>query len=1017
VTAEGSLFEDELAAWASYNTVAALPHDRRSLHERLAEVDELYGDQPAIRCGERVLTYRKLRAAAQRCAAALGALGARAGTPVGLVADREIDSYVVVYAAVLLGAPYLPVDPRRPAAENAALLRRAGATVLVGAPEALTGLSAPDGPACVATSEMVRPPQPSAVALAEPGDDTLLYVIHTSGTTGAPKGVCIPRRAMRNLAGWYITRHGVSPGDRLTQNAPLTFDPSAQQIFAAWLAGACLDVMPEPVRRDPYLMVKWLGDRAITHLDMATTHWSHLCAAVAGEEVALPALRWAIVAGETMYATQARQWFQALGPLSRLNNIYGPTEATVNATELEVTVEELDRMGDAIPIGTPLPGYRLYAVDDRGELCPPQVPGEIVIAGAGVADGYLNDETGTAERFTVLRLQGQEPTRVYRTGDLAELVEVGPGRWMLSFRGRRDRQIKLSGYRVELDAVERAAQGCRGVDKAAVLVQGDPAERLALVYAGRATTDEVRAVLAATLASYVVVGAVLPVPAIPVTPAGKTDQQAVAALVDAADSASAPPARPSGTRQEIMAATWAAELGRADIPADVPFFALGGSSLAAFRIVAQLRRRGLDVRAADLLTDGTVAGCAALAAARETAAGASPVADLPRIKVGDWALWAGRVHHAGSVADELAIGPLTRVWAAGGPGPAPTAAILLDFDSRYDPGALARAVRETADAHPALRTRRSSRVSGALEQLPSAAPVPVVEVAGESAVEDARREIARMVAHGDGEARAVVAITPAGTRHVLLHLAHALVDGAALDRLTGEIVDRARGMASTGRSDPDLSRWYASVIGSTPGKDSWEAFRRADQKLARLAALHAAAGQVHTFALAAPDDTTAWRAALVVGRFFGAATVPVTALRPGPVRGAVPLANLLDAVPLLVAESVMTGPVAIRQTVTEALRESEGHCAAAAVGAGLADRAGWAHRDLPLVGTIQVQRAGAPGGPIGHGITSRLPGPEPVGDRVTVELIDHPGKVVVTIENLGEPTAEKLRHALEEATR
>ena len=209
------------------------------------------------------------------------------------------------------------------------------------------------------------------------------YVIHTSGTTGAPKGVCVSRASIMNLALWYIARHQVQPADRLTQNAPLTFDPSAQQLFSAWLSGAALHVMPEDVRTDPDALFGWLRAERITHLDMVTAHWGHLCSFLSPEHD-LPHLRWAIVAGETMYAGACKRWFDALGPGRRLHNIYGPTEATVNATQFEVlphALAVLQNEDTAIPIGTPLPGYRVYLLDDRGELFPPGIVGEIAIGG------------------------------------------------------------------------------------------------------------------------------------------------------------------------------------------------------------------------------------------------------------------------------------------------------------------------------------------------------------------------------------------------------------------------------------------------------------------------------------------------------------------------------------------------------------------------------------------------------------------------------------------------------------
>ena len=1022
---DGPLFEDELDIWRRFNDVPPAA-DSRGFHERLADVAHRYADHEAVSTGEQTLTYAELRAQARHCAAALADLGIRAGEPIGLLADRDITSYVVIYAAVLLGAPYVPLDTGRPVPENLALLRRAGVGVLVGAAEGLAPFTGADGPTCV-TPQDLRPGAP--VPDTDPGDDHLLYVIHTSGTTGLPKGVCIPRRAMVNLAGWYISRHEVRPGDRLSQNAPLTFDPSAQQMFSAWLSGACLDVLPAHVRLDPYLMADWLGARGITHLDMVTAHWTHLSAALAGTDNALPRLRWTIVAGESMYPPQAEQWLRVAGPRSRLNNIYGPTETTVNATQFEVTATDLTTAGrrGPIPIGTPLPGYRVYLVDDRDELCAPGVPGEIVVAGAGLADGYLNDEVRTAGSFGEIRPQGQAPTRVYRTGDLAELVEIAGGRWVLSFRGRRDRQIKLSGYRVELEAVESAAQRCPGVDKVAVLVQGDPAERLAFVYSGNATPDELRVHLRAVLPGYVVVGAIGAVDTIPVTGSGKTDQNAVRELLATVHTGSRAGTRHTSPVRQAVAEAWAAELGRHDVPVDVPFFGLGGSSLAAFRIVARLRRLDLDLRATDLLGGATVAACADLVEERQSARTPPATTAVDRART-QWtsdrralgerldSLWNSVDRDVRDAADDTAAGPLTRAWAAVDRPSTATASILLDFDTRYDPSTVARAVEETAAAHAALRTRRTRSGRGGLETLPAGAPVPVVDVPDEASVEGLRRTIAAAVAQGGGEARAAVAATAAGTSHVLLHLAHPLVDGPALALLTEEIVDRTRGLTPV---PVPADGSTAGHNGPTPRPAAWAAFRHADEKLASAAAQHVVPG-THTFTIALPEfpsatASTGWLAAVAaraIGDVLGVAPVPVSVLRSPHTTGPRPVTNLTDAVPLLL--DPRPDPLA---TAIPALAGAEGHCVAQALSSMTTDAAAWGHSELPFVGAVRVQRVADPTELSAPGVRSRLPGPEPAGDWFSVELAGHLTAPIVdvTIANLRSGTADAIERQLTRA--
>lgn len=1043
----GLLFEDELQAWADYHRVTPGEQEPRDLHELLTDTAAEHHDRLAIVAPDGELTYGQLLRRAMACCHGMAQLGVRPGDLVGLVADRALDSYVLIYATTLMGAAYVPVasDPVEPAVD---LLRRAGVSLLVAAdPDRLAGFADRTGLVCRTTGQLCAEESGTSVTPAAAGDEALLYVIHTSGTTGVPKGVCIPRHGMRNLALWYASRHEVGPGDRLSQNAPLTFDPSAQQMFSAWVAGAAVHVIPDEVRVDPHRMLRWLADTRITHLDMVTAHWTQLCAVLESDGTRLPDLRWSIVAGETMYFAQCERWFRALGPDCRLQNIYGPTETTVNATQFEVNpaeIAELSTRSAKVPIGTPLPNYRVYLVDEFGELCAPGVVGEIVVAGEGLATGYLNAPDRTAERFVEMSLQGQPPARVYRTGDIAELVDLGEGRWTLQFRGRRDRQIKLSGYRIELDAIELAIEACDGVEHVSVLPLGDPADRLACAYSGSVSPERLLEQLTGRLAAHIVFSDVVRLDSLPVTSSGKVDQGALRSALEAQRRRQPARSAPRDDIERTICEVWASELDQPSIGPEDRFFARGGTSLSAFRIVARLTAAGVDVRATDLLRDPTAAQCADIARSRSTAMPAK-VATESYVLV-EWTndreelrkhLHDVRRTDSGAWEPAGPVGPLTEAYLTRKRPVAATACIELIFDSRYAPAAVATALQHTIDGHEALRTRWTSTDRRApLQVAPTGTPVAVVTIPDghPDDVDALRGLVAEAGAHGSGLAAATVAVV-AGSAHLMLYVPHALVDGTALSVITHEILDRVQGLTpdSGVATDPVLAELHARAVQERtvrgPAIDAtWQRFLRADRALSALLSGRSADTGIESFLLPLPaiaeGDEITWMCSIVttaIADLVGRAQVPVSVVgQPGTAARAPVVANLFDAVPLLIERTAYG-----REQFTETARALEtatrlsGHWGAQALAADPLIGQAWAHSEYPLVGAIRVQRGGGAAMRLAPGVGRWLPGPSVHGNEPWIEVSDgHDGQLSVVAANIDRDRLrqfrDRLRHAAEQ---
>jgi nonribosomal peptide synthetase protein VioG len=600
--------EPSWLGWRAFNSTEVKYASAESLLEMIEVVIAQAPGRPAIQGTDKTLTYAELGAQADRVAAFLRAAGIRPGAVVAITAGTTTHPYAAILGVIKAGCGYLPVDASYPAERLAFMLRDAQAAALLACAKEIPRLAEACPPGvrrAVLDGEPLASQRALPAVNASPGKPgpSVAYVIYTSGTTGQPKGVRISHDALLNFVHWFVGRHTLRAGDRVAQVAPLTFDPSAQQIFPAWATGACLIPVPDAELHDPVSLLEWLSAQRITHLDLVTSHWHQLreAAVALNGECALPDLRWIVIGGETMYYRESHEWYSAVQSPARLNNIYGPTEATINATEWEV---ERARADGQVPIGVPLPNYRLYVVGRDRRLCAAGETGELVIAGAGLAERYQSAEA-TARSFGTLVLPDGTTERIYRSGDLARLISDPPGARALEFRGRTDTQVKIRGYRVELEEVEAAVRTCPGISTAAVVARGEPAQQLVCFSTGprELAPDLIRRHLAARIPDYMIPGLYLWLTDFPVTKNGKLDRAALSAALDARLAARA--GRGGGTvgtaTERAVAHAWARILDIPEVGLDEDFFGLGGTSLLAAAAVNLLRRQGHRIRVRDLL--------------------------------------------------------------------------------------------------------------------------------------------------------------------------------------------------------------------------------------------------------------------------------------------------------------------------------------------------------------------------------------------------------------------------------
>ncbi|MET4225002.1 amino acid adenylation domain-containing SDR family oxidoreductase [Oerskovia enterophila] len=570
-------------------------------------------------------TYRELQSASRRIAQGLRSAGIAPGTTVAILGDRSAEACAAMLGILRAGAAYVPLDERLPTDRLRTMLDTAGIDVGVRLPG-----SSPTVPDRVTLMDVaglsdgtrtIEPPE----ADVPPDLDRTAYVMFTSGSTGTPKAVAVRQRGVLRLA----TDNGfleLGPDDRVMHAASLSFDSSTLEIWPTLLAGACLVIVDQDLLLAPAALRDHVRAAAIDTVFLTTGVFHHV--AQACPEV-FDGLRYAMTGGEALNPALARR---VVGRPRLLVNCYGPTEGTVMATFQVVAEADGQR---SVPIGVPLPYVRCAVLRPDGSLVGPGEDGELHISGEGLAAGYLGDPDETERRFVHLGLEGAAPVRYYRTGDQARWDAAG----RLEFRGRLDHQVKVRGFRIELAEVETALAALDGVGEAAVVAVDDATSRLLVAFCTAARPGDgppepsaLRRSLATTLPSYMVPSTVVAIEAIPLTGSGKVDRQRLAARARALVTAADQPVVSTQDADEAVLSAWRETLSLDVVDPDGDFFALGGNSLMAARLIARVQAsmsldgsRGHEL-IRGLLSDPRPAAFAAVvdAVARRTADGSVP---------------------------------------------------------------------------------------------------------------------------------------------------------------------------------------------------------------------------------------------------------------------------------------------------------------------------------------------------------------------------------------------------------
>ncbi|MBV9788033.1 MAG: amino acid adenylation domain-containing protein, partial [Chloroflexi bacterium] len=636
-----------------WNTAAAdFPSDR-CLHDLVAEQAQRTPDAVAVVCGQQQLTYAELDQRANQLAHHLQALGVQPETRVALCVMPSVEVVITLLAILKAGGCYLPLDPSYPADRLGFMVQDSQAQVVITQTQLRDRVQFEVAHVVYLDDDWPLIAQlPTIAPVSNVSSANLAYMIYTSGSTGQPKGVLLSHRNAVNNLWWRQTTWPLDATDRMLQSFSISFDPSVWNIFWPLLAGARVVLVGVGEHADSGALVRLLRDHQITAFGATPT-----LHAVLLEEPAIIActdVRYVVSGGEALPASLQRRFFERLNAI--LCNCYGPTEATIDTT---FWVCSPDDDSQPAPIGRPVPNLEVYILDAQLQPVPVGVPGELYIGGVGLSRGYHNRPALTAERFVPNPFSQTPGSRLYRTGDLVRYRADGA----IVFMGRVDQQIKLRGFRIELEEIEAALRQHESVREAAVVIrdarllayvveknleprtqnldgeqenkeQSSTIDLPSPVATGegpgvRATAEGLRAFLAAHLPEYMVPSAVMVLDTLPLLPNGKIDRKALPApeIIEEAAQEFVAPRTPT---EELIASVWAHVLGRERIGIHDNFFTLGGHSLLATQVVSRLRQvLNVDLPLRALFEAPTVAGLA-VQLAQASGADVLPLVAVPR---------------------------------------------------------------------------------------------------------------------------------------------------------------------------------------------------------------------------------------------------------------------------------------------------------------------------------------------------------------------------------------------------
>uniref|UniRef100_UPI0035A65647 non-ribosomal peptide synthetase n=1 Tax=Pseudomonas putida TaxID=303 RepID=UPI0035A65647 len=708
-------------------------------------------DAPALVFGEQTLSYAELNRRANQLAHKLRELGVGPDALVGIAMERSLEMVIGLLGIVKAGGAYVPLDPEYPQDRLAYMFEDSGIALLLTQSHLRDNLPIPAG----LRSLDLDVEDLSGYSDANPAVDVaplnLAYVIYTSGSTGRPKGAGNSHQALVNRLWWMQKAYGLDASDSVLQKTPFSFDVSVWEFFWPLMTGARLVVAQPGAHRDPQLLVE-----TINHHGISTLHFvpSMLQAFMTHEAVeSCTSLKRVVCSGEALPAELARQTLQRL-PAAGLYNLYGPTEAAIDVTHWTCQPDE----SISVPIGQPIDNLKTHILEGSLQPAVRGSAGELYLGGVGLARGYHQRPSLTAERF-VPDPFSDNGGRLYRTGDLARYRADG----VIDYAGRIDHQVKIRGLRIELGEIEARLLELPSVQEAVVLAQDGPSGKQLVGYVVPADStqdegvlrDSLREALKAGLPDYMVPAHLLLLDKLPVTPNGKLDRKALP-QPDASQLQGEYIAPQSELEQQI-AAIWADVLKLEKVGLTDNFFELGGDSIISLQVVSRARQQGIQFTPKALFLNQSVQALAAVALlADNSAVDQGPVTGItPLLPIQHWFF-------------ERAI-PERHHW---------NQSVLLAPTQVLQASHLRGALQGLVEHHDALRLRFAQQAHFgplAAQELLWERPCADMQ-ALEQLVEHAQRSLD--LEHGP-LLRAVLAQLADGSQRLLLVVHHLAVDGVS----------------------------------------------------------------------------------------------------------------------------------------------------------------------------------------------------------------------------------------------
>ncbi len=806
------------------NTATPYPRDA-AIHQLFEEQAAARPKALALSCGQEQLNYGELNARANQLARHLQDLGAGPEAVVALCLERSLDLVVALLAILKAGGAYLPLDPGYPPQRLDFMLRDAGASLLLTHSRVLDRLptSHPAHVLCLDTAQReIAQHSPSNLAQPASAED-LAYIIYTSGSTGLPKGTSVCHRSVVRLVRDtnYVS---LGPDDVLLQFAPVSFDASTFEIWGSLLNGARLAVFPP---HTPALeeLGDFIREQKITTLWLTAALFHQMADHQADS---LATVRQLLAGGDVLSVPHVKKMLSLLRPGQILVNGYGPTENTT-FTCCHV-MDASSEIGSAVPIGRPISNTRVYVLDRYLQPVPPGLPGELYTGGDGLARGYLNRQELTAERFLTDPFAVNTDARMYRTGDLVRRRNDGP----LDFIGRVDDQVKIRGFRIELGEIEAVLRTHPAVQEAAVAAWSAGAGlRLAAYVASkdsRLTNAELTQHLRSSLPDYMIPSTFEFLESLPKTSSGKLNRRALPEPSGRRPQLETPYTAPCTPLEQFVASTWETALGLDSVGIHDHFISLGGSSLLATHILAQLREHGgWDLPPGAMFERPTVALLSELLA--ETAEGpASPITPAPRdaplpLSYSQERVWLLERWDPGNRAYQVQA--------------------MLGLQGNLNLTALEQALTALVQRHEILRTTFPDSSQGPVQSIHPPFPVRLqvedLSALPEPERDDAAKDIVHALCQEPFDVDRLPLIrwkllrmTPED--HRLIQVEHHLIhDGWSFNLLLREVVELYRafdtgtpsGLAQPSLQFADFARWQRRYIESGVGEQQVEFWRKA----------------------------------------------------------------------------------------------------------------------------------------------------------------------------------------------